>query len=82
MEAVVWGKVNCPSCLYAATLLNSHGIIPEKRTIGDGWTKEQLLAVVPNARSVPQIFIDDVHIGGFPELEQYCKSLSSVIDIQ
>ena len=33
-----------------------------------GISKEDLLAVAPNARSVPQIFVDGELIGGYNEL--------------
>lgn len=70
MKAVLWSKYHCPYCDQAKALLNKHGIEFEERKIGDGWTKEELLAVVPNARTVPQIFIDNELIGGFEQLKQ------------
>ena len=36
--------------------------------LDDGYTKEDLLEAVPSARSVPQIFLDGEHVGGFTEL--------------
>jgi glutaredoxin len=39
----------------------------------DKWTREQLLEAVPNARTVPQVFINDNLIGGFTELQQYLQ---------
>ena len=33
-------------------------------------TKEELLEAVPNARTVPQIFLDGELVGGFTELKQ------------
>ena len=42
----------------------------EERNIMHGWTKEQLLEAVPNARTVPQIFLDEELVGGFNELRQ------------
>jgi len=68
MKAIVWSKYHCPFCDQAKALLTSKGIQFEERKIGDGYTKEELLEAVPNARAVPQIFLDDVHIGGFQEL--------------
>ena len=64
MKAILWSKYHCPYCDKAKSLLELKGIDFEERKIGDGWTKEELLEVVPTARSVPQIFLDDVHIGG------------------
>jgi glutaredoxin 3 len=68
MKAIVWSKDHCPYCVQAKTLLEQKGIAFEERKIGDGWTKEQLLEAVPNARTVPQIFLNDELVGGFTEL--------------
>jgi glutaredoxin len=70
MKAIVWSKYNCPYCEQAKQLLSQRGISYEERKIGDGWDKEDLLEAVPNARSVPQIFLNDELIGGFTELRE------------
>ena len=71
--AIVWSKLNCPFCDQAKNLLKMKGIAFEEKKIGDGYTREDLLEAVPTARTVPQIFIDDVLIGGFTELQQYLQ---------
>jgi glutaredoxin len=71
MKAVVWSKYHCPFCDQAKALLGQREIEFEEKKIGDGYTKEDLLAAVPTARTVPQIFIDDELIGGFTELKKY-----------
>jgi glutaredoxin 3 len=68
MKAIVWSKEHCPYCVQAKALLEQKGIEFEERKIGDGWTKEQLLEAVPNARTVPQIFLNDELVGGYTEL--------------
>lgn len=73
MKAVVWSKYHCPFCDQAKNLLKAKGIPFEERKIGDGWTKEELLEAVPNARTVPQIFIDEQLVGGYTELREYLK---------
>ena len=73
MKAVVWSKHHCPFCDQAKALLTQKGIEYEEKKIGEGYTKEQLLEAVPNARTVPQIFLDDKLIGGFAELRNYLK---------
>jgi glutaredoxin len=73
MKAIVWSKYHCPYCDKAKALLKMQGVEFEERKIGDGYTKEELLEAVPNARTVPQIFIDDKLIGGYTELERYFK---------
>lgn len=71
MRAIVWSKYHCPYCDQAKALLKSKNIEFEEKKIGDGYTKEELLEAVPNARTVPQIFLDGKLIGGFTELQKY-----------
>jgi glutaredoxin 3 len=52
-------------------LLRSRSIEFEERNINHEYTREQLLEAVPNARTVPQIFLDGQLIGGFTELRQH-----------
>jgi glutaredoxin 3 len=70
MKAIVWSKYNCTFCEQAKQLLAQRGISYEEKKIGDGYTKEELLLAVPNARTVPQIFLGEEHIGGFNELKE------------
>ena len=74
MKAIVWSKDACPFCVQAKALLESRGIEFEERNIMAGtWTKEQLLESVPNARTLPQIFLDDKLVGGFTELRKHLQ---------
>lgn len=73
MTAVVWSKDNCPYCDQAKSLLKQKGIEIEERKIGHGYTREDLLEAVPNARTVPQIFLDGNLIGGFTELKKHLQ---------
>jgi glutaredoxin 3 len=78
MKTIVWSKYNCQNCDQAKALLDQQGIKFEERRIGDGWSKEELLEAVPNARSVPQIFVNDQLIGGFVELQKYLNEVINV----
>ena len=73
MKAVVWSKNACPFCDQAKNLLKLKGIEFEERTISTDWTREQLLEAVPDARTVPQIFLDEQLIGGFTELRKHLQ---------
>jgi glutaredoxin 3 len=73
MKAVVWSKDACPFCVQAKALLESRGIEFEERNVNKDWTKEQLLEAVPNARTLPQIFLDDKLVGGFTELRKHLQ---------
>jgi glutaredoxin 3 len=70
-SAQVWSQTNCPACAEAKRLLDQHGIAIEERMLGiNGYTKKDLIEVVPQARSVPQIFVDGVYVGGLQELKR------------
>lgn len=71
MQALVWSKDFCGYCDRAKRLLEQKGISYEERKIGTNWTKEQLLESVPTARTVPQIFLEGNHIGGYDDLVKY-----------
>ena len=70
MKALIWTKDHCPYCVQAKALLESKGIEYEERNVSQDWTREQLLEAVPTARTLPQIFLDEEHVGGFNELRQ------------
>jgi glutaredoxin 3 len=70
MKAIVWSKDACPYCVQAKALLESKGIEYEERNVSKDWTKEQLLQVVPTARTLPQIFLEEEYVGGFTELRK------------
>jgi len=59
----------CPYCSMAEALLRSKGIEAEK-TLVDVHTEERARMVdrAGGRRTVPQIFINGEHIGGFDEL--------------
>lgn len=71
MKAIIYTKDHCPYCEMAKALLKSRNIHYEERKIGQGYTREQLLEVVPGARTVPQIFLDNDLVGGFNDLQKY-----------
>ena len=73
IKAIVWSKENCPYCVQAKALLKQKDIEFEERNINKEWTREQLLEAVPTARTLPQIFLDDVHVGGFTELRKHLQ---------
>jgi glutaredoxin len=78
MEVVVWSKYHCAHCDQAKSLLQSKGIKFEERKLGDGYTKEELLEQIPNAKSLPQIVINGELIGGIADLREYFKKENHV----
>lgn len=70
ISAVVWSQTNCPACVEAKRILDNRAIKYKDCVIGLGYTKKDLIERVPDARSVPQIFLNGEYIGGLPELKR------------
>lgn len=59
----------CPYCVAAKTLLRQRGLdYQEFRIDLDRVRYDEMLVRSGGRRSVPQIFVNDVHIGGFDDL--------------
>lgn len=59
----------CPYCVAAKNLLRSKGLeYTEHRVDSDPDQRAPMLQRTGGRRSVPQIFINDIHIGGFDDL--------------
>ena len=71
MINTIWTQTNCQPCTAAKTMLTKAGIAFDIKTIGSDVTKEDFYKEFPNARSVPQIYLDGKHIGGLNELKEY-----------
>jgi glutaredoxin 3 len=71
IKAEVWSQTNCPACTEAKKILSNYAIEYKEYMIGvNGYTKKDLISKVPEARSVPQIFLDGKLIGGLNELKR------------
>lgn len=73
-EVIIWSRLGCPACRYAKMFFMEKKFFYEERVIGDGWTQQDFNEAVPNARTVPQIFIDGNHIGGYTDLLEYSRT--------
>ncbi|MEL7022529.1 MAG: glutaredoxin 3 [Pseudomonadota bacterium] len=65
----VYSKDYCPYCTAAKALLEKKGVSFDLIDVGKD--PEQLSAMLDRSngrRTVPQIFIDDIHVGGFDDL--------------
>ena len=73
MKAVVWSKPECSQCESAKYLLKTKGIEYEEKNLAEGYKIQDLLELVPNAKTMPQIWLDEEHIGGYRELQEKLK---------
>lgn len=74
MNILIWSKSGCIYCEKAKEIMLEEGLEYEERIIGDGWSKNDLLEMIPDAKKVPQIFIDNTHIGGYTDLVEFLNS--------
>ena len=59
----------CPYCVRAKTLLGKKGVTyDEVDVMMDQKARDEMLAKSGGARTVPQIFIGDTHVGGCDDL--------------
>ncbi len=79
MKFTIYSKPGCTYCEQAKELLKSKGLQYEELILDVGqlkdpgvtyYTVNQLKEKVPAARTVPQIFKDGEHVGGFDALKK------------
>jgi glutaredoxin len=71
----VWSQNPCPWCDRVKALIKSKGYSYNEKVLGENATKQELIEVIPSARSVPQVVINGEVVGGFAETERYLKRL-------
>lgn len=65
----IYTKFTCPYCSRAKRLLDSKGVKYQEYDISmDRQKRDEMTARVPGSRTVPQILIDNVPIGGSDDL--------------
>ena len=70
----IYSRSNCSYCVMAMNFFDSKGIKYDVYSADDPKVFEEMLERNPQARTVPQIFIDDKLIGGYTDLvENYSE---------
>ena len=64
----IYSKSNCSYCVMAMNFFESKGIEYKVYSCDDPNIFKEMLERSPQARTVPQIFIDDKLIGGYTDL--------------
>lgn len=68
----LYSKNQCPACNQAAHILESYKIPFVVYKIDEHVSyKNSLIRRYPEARSVPQIFVDGSHLGGLQDLQEW-----------
>lgn len=83
MNFIIYSKPDCQYCVLAKALLQQRGLTYQEVHLDVGQPKvdgatyisrEELLSLIPSARTMPQVMIEEEgatrHLGGFMELKR------------
>ena len=71
MDIIIYSKVNCVFRDRAKIKLQKHN--PKIYMLDKDYTREEFFQKFPNAKTFPQIIINDKHIGTYNELEKWLE---------
>ena len=69
MKAEIYSKTNCIFCDRAKMRLSKYS--PQIFMLYKDFTREEFFQKFPNAKTFPQIIINNEHIGTYNQLEQW-----------
>lgn len=77
MNINMYTKSNCPNCVIAKQLLESKGLpyLEIDVELGSRW--QNLIKEFPDARQMPQIFINDQRVGGLAGLQEALRKIEA-----
>ncbi len=73
-SVLIYSTLVCPYCNAAKQLLKSKGLDFQEIRIDQDREQRQLMMEKSGRTSVPQIFIGELHIGGFDDLNALNRS--------
>ena len=68
MKIEMFTGPQCSYCARAKALLEDKGLAFTERDISDPEVMAEFRERLPRQKSIPQVFVDDAHIGGFEDL--------------
>ena len=69
MDVEIYSKTNCGYCDKAKIKLQKYS--PRIHMLDQDYTREEFFEKFPNAKTFPQIIINNKHVGGYHELEKW-----------
>ena len=65
----IWSKPNCVFCDKAEMLCKMKSLDYKKYMLDVDYTREDFVNKFPEARTFPQIWIDEKHVGGYDQFK-------------
>jgi len=69
-RALMYCTAVCPYCVMAERLLAKKGVVPEKIRVDEHPERRVEMVERTGRRTVPQIYIGTVHVGGYTDLAE------------
>ena len=69
MDVIIYSRNNCGYCDRAKIKLQKYN--PNIQMLNQDYTREEFFIKFPNAKTFPQIIINNKHIGGYHELQKW-----------
>ena len=69
MDVIIYSKVSCSYCDRAKIKLQKHN--PKIYILDKDYTREEFFEKFPNAKTFPQIIINNNHVGGYHDLKKW-----------
>jgi glutaredoxin 3 len=76
MNIFIYTKSGCPNCLAAKKLLKTKGLKFIENDMDKESVRQAFHFAYPDAKQLPQIFIQDQRVGGLAGLQQALKELN------
>ncbi len=70
---LIYGKDGCSFCQRAKLLCESYNLDFEYLNMDEDYSRETLFENFPGAKTVPQIVVNGLKIGGYNELVNYIE---------
>ena len=75
MNITIYSKNNCIFCEKAKARLKMYN--PKVKMLNQHYTRDEFFKKFPNAKTFPQIIINNENIGGYYELQKWFDTNSS-----
>lgn len=75
MKIVIYSKPNCPGCVSAKQFLKSKGLQFDEAILNTPEHLDAFARMHPEAKGMPQIFIQGQRVGGFAGLQAALRQL-------
>jgi|TARA_B110000093_G_scaffold170758_1_gene200076 glutaredoxin 3 len=69
MKVEIYSKENCPSCNKTKSILKDHN--PIILMLDKDFNRDVFFEKFPEAKSFPQVMINDNHVGGYEEVNKW-----------